>query len=354
LGSRKSWKRGYKDLKSTGNQFRKERIDRGIYARSADIFAISSIREMLYLLLPRIIPVLVLLSLPLIFELSGNSYWAKVVIVLAISGIMAMSWDLLRMAGMFSLGQAMFFGIGSYIAAALSHYYHLPIYLTIPAGTLGGAILGTVLLSGTLKLRGIYFAMVTLAIPLLLVRVIQATNFMGGTEGVKAEAFPNYWVAAYVSMGAMLICLFGFRRLMTSDWGLVARAIGQDDIAVTASGINVFSRKIQVLFIASGAASFAGTLITHLLMYAGLSSFSLDYSILPVASVVIGGAGNFAGAVLGSTILTFATEALRALGSLRIALYSLLMVVFALAIREGIFPYLERRYHQYERKVEIN
>lgn len=334
-------------------QFRKERIDRGIYARSADIFAVSSWQEMTYLLLPRAVPVILLLAMPLILELTGNTYWAKVMVVLAILGIMAMSWDLLRIAGMFSLGQALFFGLGSYVSAALNHYFHWPIFLTIPVGTLGGALLGTVLLIGTLKLRGIYFAMVTLAFPLLLVRAIQATNFLGGTEGVATDAFPNYWVGAYVSMGALLVCFFGFRRLMNSDWGLVARAIGQDDIAVTASGINVFWRKVQVLFIASGAAAFAGTLITHLLMYAGLSSFSLDYSILPVASVVIGGSGNFAGALLGSAILTFATEALRALGPLRIALYSILMVIFALTVREGIFPYIERRYHQFERKAEI-
>jgi branched-chain amino acid transport system permease protein len=88
-------------------------------------------------------------------------------------------------------------------------------------------------------------------------------------------------------------------------------------------------------------------------MYAGLSSFSLEYSILPVASVVIGGSGNFSGALLGSTILTLATEALRDLGPLRIALYSILMVIFALTIREGIFPYIERRYRQFERKVDV-
>ena len=340
--------------KEKAKQYRRERIDRGIHARSADIFALSSWHEITYLLLPRILPVAVLLALPLLLELSGNEYWAKVMVILAIMGMLAMSWDLLRTAGMFSLGQGLFFGLGSYVAAGLNHYFHWPIYLTIPIGTICGAILGTVLLLGTLKLRGIYFAMITLAFPLLLVGAIQATNFVGGTEGVNAAAFPNYWTIAYLAMGALLVCFFGLRRLMNSDWGLVARAIGQDDIAVTASGIDVIWRKIQVLFIASGIGAFAGTLITHFLMYAGLSNFSLEYSILPVASVVIGGSGNFAGALLGSSLLTFATEALRSLGALRIALYSILMVLFAVLVREGIFPYLERRYHQFERRVEVD
>jgi len=340
--------------KQKTREFRRERIDRGIHVRSNDIFALSSWREIAYLALPRVLPMAALLIMPLILELAGNEYWAKVMVILAIMGIMAMSWDLLRMTGMFSLGQGLFFGLGSYVAASLNHYFQLPIYITIPIGTLGGAILSTVLLLGTLKLRGIYFAMITLAFPLLLIRAIQATNFLGGTEGVRAASFPNYWTIAYLAMFALLICFFGLRRLMNSDWGLVARAIGQDDIAVMASGINVMWRKIQVLFLASGIAAFAGTLMTHFLMYAGLSNFALEYSILPVASVVIGGSGNFAGAILGSSLLTLATEALRALGSLRIALYSLLMVLFALLVREGIFPYLQRRYHQFERRVSVD
>lgn len=341
-------------MKAKQIKYRRERIERGIHARSADIFALSSWREIAYLVLPRILPVILFLAMPLTFELVGNPYWAKVMVVIAIMGILAMSWDLLRITGMFSLGQALFFGLGGYISGGLNHFFHLPLYVTISIATLGGAFLGTILLLGTLKLRGIYFAMVTLALPLLLSRAIQATMFMGGTEGVKAAGFPNYWVAAYLAIGTLFIFFFGLRRLMDSDWGLVARAIGQDDIAVTASGINVFWRKIQVLFLASGVAAFAGALMTHLLNYAGLSSFSLEYSILPVASVVVGGGGNFAGALLGSTLLTLATELLRALGPLRIALYSLLMVIFALAVREGIFPFIRRRYEQFERRVAVD
>jgi len=334
--------------------YRRERVDRGINARSSDIFALSSWREMTYLVLPRVLPFIILLSMPLVLHVSGSSYWAEVMIILAIMGIMAMSWDLLRIAGMFSLGQGLFFGIGCYFSGSLSYYFDWPIYVTMPVGALGGAILGTSLLLGTIRLRGIYFAMVTLALPLLLTKVIQATAIFGGTSGLRAASFPNYWVAAYLAMGALLVCFFGFRRLIDSDWGLVIRAIGADDIAVMASGINVWSRKVQVLLIASGVSAFAGTLMTHLVSYAGLSSFALDYSILPVASVVVGGSGSFAGALLGATLLTLATEAFRALGALRIALYSVLMVTFALLVREGIFPYIQRRYHQYERRVAVD
>jgi branched-chain amino acid transport system permease protein len=299
------------------------------------------------------VPVILLLALPVIMKFLVNDYWANVTILLAVMGILALTWDMLRTAGMFSLGHSLFMGLGAYITGSLNYYLGWPIYVTIPIGALMGGLLSTVLLAGTLKLRGIYFAMVTFAFPMLLLRVIIATNFLYGTAGTSVDGFPNFWVTAYFSIGTLLVCLFGFRRLMDSDWGLVARAIGQDDIAVRASGINVTWRKIQVLFIASTITALAGTIIAHHLMYVGISTFSQDYSIVPVASVVVGGGGSFAGALLGSTILTFLSELLRSLGALRIAVYSLIMVIFVLTIREGIFPFIVRRYQQYERRVEV-
>lgn len=340
-------------MKEERKRYRKERIDRGIYARTTDMFALSSWREMSYLLLPRVVPVVLLLLLPVIMKLFVNDYWANVSVLLAVMGILALTWDMLRTAGMFSLGHGLFMGLGAYITGSLNYFLAWPIYITIPIGALGGGLLSTLLLAGTLKLRGIYFAMITFVFPMLLVRVIIATNYLEGTAGASVAGFPNFWVSAYLSVGVLLICLFGFRRLMDSDWGLVARAIGQDDIAVLASGINVNWRKIQVLFIASSVTALAGTIITHHLMYIGLSAFSQDYSIMPIASVVIGGAGSFAGAVLGSSLLTLLSELLRSLGPLRIAIYGIVMVIFVLTIREGIFPFIVRRYQQFERKVEI-
>ena len=87
---------------------RKERIDRGIKARSGDIFALSSWREMLYLSAPRLIPIIAFLILPLILGI----YWQKVLLSVAVFALLAISWDILAQTGMISLGQALFFGMG--------------------------------------------------------------------------------------------------------------------------------------------------------------------------------------------------------------------------------------------------
>jgi branched-chain amino acid transport system permease protein len=85
---------------------RKERIDRGIKARSGDIFALCSWREMLYLAAPRLIPILGFLILPLVV----SPYWQKVLLSVAVFAMLAISWDILAQSGMISLGQALFFG----------------------------------------------------------------------------------------------------------------------------------------------------------------------------------------------------------------------------------------------------
>jgi branched-chain amino acid transport system permease protein len=329
---------------------RKERIDRGIKARSEDIFALSSHREMLYLLLPRALPVVgLLLFTPLL-----SSYWQEVLISTGVYALLAISWDMLISAGLVSLGQSLFYGIGSYIAGALNHYLGLSPLFTIPAATVGGGILCTAMLLPVLRLRGIYFAMVTLVLPLMLLRLVEATRILGGTEGLTGlDPFPNQLTALYVIQVALLVGLFGFRRIIGSDYGLIIRGINDNDRAVLSAGLNIHWYKTQVLFLGACMGAFAGAFGTHLDMFAGMPGFALDYSIMPVASAVVGGMRTFAGPMLGAFILVPLSEILRALGTLRIVFYGLFLVVFVVALPEGLFPYAQRKYHQFERWVEV-
>jgi len=330
---------------------RKERIDRGIKARSDDLYALTSWREMLYVAGPRLLPVLGLLVLPLAL----GPYWQKVLLAVATYGLLAVSWDFLYGAGLISLGQSLFFGAGAYVAGSLNHYWGWPPVLTIPAATLGGAVLCTVLLLPVLRLRGIYFAMVTLVMPLMFVRLIEATRMLGGTEGLTGLAgFPNVWVESYLVLFAVLGALFGFRRVMASDYGLVFRAIHDNDRAVMRAGHNLYARKAQALFLASAVGAFAGAFMTHAYLFVGMPVFALDYSIMPIAAGVVGGPGTLAGPALGALILVPLSEALRALGALRIVVYGLFLVVFSVGLPEGIFPFLVRKYHQFERWTEVD
>jgi len=329
---------------------RKERIDRGIKARSEDIFALSSYREMLYLLVPRAIPVVGLLGVAPFL----SPYWKEVFISTAVYALLAISWDLLISAGLVSLGQSLFYGIGSYVAGALNYYWGWSPLITIPVATVVGGLLCTVMLLPVLRLRGIYFAMVTLVLPLMLMRLVEATRILGGTEGLTGlTPFPNQLTSLYVIQIALLIALFGFRRIIDSDYGLVVRGINDNDRSVMSAGINIYWYKTQILFLGASVGSFAGAFGTHVDMFAGMPGFALDYSLLPVASAVVGGMGTFAGPLLGAFILVPLSEILRALGALRIVFYGIFLVIFIVGLPEGIFPYMQRKYHQFERWVEI-
>jgi branched-chain amino acid transport system permease protein len=329
---------------------RKERIDRGIKVRAEDIFALCSLREMLYLSAPRLLPIIGFIVLPLVLGV----YWQRVLLSVAVFALLAISWDILAQSSMVSLGQALFFGMGAYCSGILNHTFGISPLLAIPiAGVVGGAI-STLLLLPVLRLRGVYFAMVTLIIPLMIERIIEATKIFGGTEGISGlTPLPSKWLELYILLAALLGALFGFRRLMTSDYGLVLKGIRDNDRSVMNAGINIYWFKTQALFIASSVGAFAGAMMTHVYQFVGMPVFALDYSILPIAAAVVGGPGSLAGATLGAFILVPLSEVLRALGGLRIVFYGMFLVIFIVALPEGIFHFVSRKYHQFERWVEV-
>ena len=331
-------------------KLRKKRLDRGIKIRSDSLFVISSLKDISYLLGPRLFPIILMLSLPLFL----GDYWEKVLVYACIYGLLALSWDFIASCGLFSLGQALFFGIGAYISGSLNYYGHLPPLISIPLATIFGGILSAALLSTVVRLKGVYFAMVTLMLPMLFKRVIETTNIFGGSHGLSSLSplFSDSF-ATYLAISAFLVCLFVFRKIMNSDYGLVLTAIKDNDRAVMSAGINIYWRKTQALFIADAAASFAGAFMTHYYQFLGMSAFALDYSVLPLAAAALGGQGTFAGAAIGSLILVPLSEALRELGGLRIAIYCIVLIASITLLPEGIFHYISRKYHQFEKMVEV-
>lgn len=329
---------------------RRERLDRGIKVRSEDIYALNSWREALYLLAPRALPVVALLALNLL----APEYWQRVLISTTVFALLAISWDLAASSGMVCLGQALFFGVGAYLAGIMNHYLGLPPGLTLPLATLGGGVICTVLLLPVLRLRGIYFAMFTLILPLMIERIIEATKVFGGTEGLSGlTPFGHPMWESFLTMAALWVALFGLRRIMASDYGLVLKGINDNDRAVMSAALNIYHYKAQALFLASATGAFAGAFMTHSYRFVGMPVFALDYSILPIASAAVGGLGTLAGPALGAFILVPLSEMLRGLGGLRIVIYAVLLVVFTVGLPEGVFHYLRRKYTQFERWTEV-
>lgn len=326
---------------------RRERLDRGIKVRTERLYAVSGWQEIAYLVVPRLVLVLGLLILPLVMP---SMYWQKVMVSMGVFGLLAMAFDFLaHYVGLVCLGGALFTGIGAYIAGILNSYFGLPLVLTIPIATLGGGLISTLLLLPCLPLRGIYFAIITIIFPLAVPRIITALNIWGGTEGMTVPAvLPNVWVELYLILGMILIVCFGLRRLVNEDYGLVLRGIKDNDQAVKASGINITLYKAQAVFITSAIGCFCGAFLVHQYGWCGQSLFALDFSILPIAATVLGGVGTLVGPLLGSCILIPLVEILRALGTLRITFYCIVLLAFIIFKPEGLMSWAQRKYHQFE------
>ena len=332
---------------------RKERLDRGIKVRSDGVYAVGSWREMLFLMGPRLLLIVGLLAMPLI--LGGVPYWQKVLTIMCIYALLSIGFDFLaHYVGLVSLGGALYIGVGAYVSALLNTELGLPLWACIPLATVLGGGLCTVLLWPCLPLRGVYFAIVSLMFPLLAARVIEAMDAFGGTDGVMGlDGFPNKWSEMYLLVICMLVALFGLRRLVNEDMGLVFRGVKDNDQAVKASGINITYYKAIGVFIAASLGCLGGACLAHIYMWAGISQFALDFSIIPIAATVVGGGGTLAGPVIGCLILVPISELLRDFGTLRIAVYALILMAFIVFKSEGLMSYGARKYNQFEQWVEI-
>ena len=339
-------------MNTNAKQRRKERIDRGIKIRTDGLYALMSWREMAYLIAPRFVLIAGLLLLP---QVMPGMYWVRVMSIVCIYAMLAISFDFLaHYIGLVSLGGAFFVGTGGYLTAILNTSLGMNPLVAIVCATLLGGMFCTLVLLPCLPLRGVYFAIVTLMYPLFLARVIEALDILGGTDGILGiDSFPNAFLEQYWVIVVLLLFLFGIRRLANTDLGLVFRAVKDNDQAVRASGINITHYKALAVFIASSVGCMAGACLVHIYMWAGISTFALDFSVLPIAATVIGGSGTLIGPVIGCLFLVPVSELLRDFGTLRFVFYSLILLGFIVFRSEGLMIYGQRKYEQFERWTTI-
>lgn len=330
----------------------KERIDRGIKVISDSIYALSSLREITYLAGPRIALIGGMIILPLVLPV----YWQRVFMITCIYALLSLSFTFLaNYVGLVNLGGALFMGTGGYLSGLLNATYHWPLIFTIPVAVLLGALICTLLLLPCLPLRGIYFAIVSFVYPLIAARLIAATGAFGGTDGITGlDMLPAGLFSRYMVAVTVLVVAFGMSRVVNvSDIGLVFCGVKDNEQAIKASALNLTWYKVQAVFIGAAIGNLAGAYLAHLYGWVGMSLLSSDFSILPLAASVVGGAGTLYGPLLGAFVLVPVSELLRDFGTLRISFYAMAMVMFVVFWTEGVMNYLKRKYHQFERWVRF-
>lgn len=272
-----------------------------------------------------------------------NGYYMQVMLFAGVNVIMTASLNLVNgFTGQFCIGHAGFMSLGAYGSAVVTTLLlkNVPTLAQVPVFLLGllcgglvAALVGCLIGIPSLKLKGDYLAIVTLAFGEIVRALLRLIQPIGGARGMIG--IPNYssffWIMFFV-----VLTLWLLRNLIYSPYGRAFIAIRDNEIAADAMGINTTKYKILSFCISAFIAGVAGGLYAHVLSFIQPDSFSFTKSSDFLVYLYAGGSGSLTGSVIGAVLLTILPEVLRFLADWRLVLYALILVVVMLYRSEGL------------------
>ncbi|ABM57742.1 branched-chain amino acid ABC transporter permease [Verminephrobacter eiseniae] len=261
-----------------------------------------------------------MLLLPLVAQAFGQEYYIGVVSRMLIFALAASSLNLiLGFGGMVSLGHAAYFGAGAYTVGILMQNGVLSGWLSWPLAMLVGALLACLVGLISLRTKGVYFIMITLAFAQMIYYIVIGLEVKGGDESIRlpqrssiglnlsSDTTFHYVVLVLVSIFLLLI-----HRLINSRFGRVLQAIRENETRMEAIGYPVLRYKLVCFVIAGALASFAGALLANQNQFVspGLLHWTQSGSLLVM--VILGGAGYFSGGIIGAIAVLMLEEILSA------------------------------------------
>ncbi len=248
-----------------------------------------------------------------------NNYWMHVVNVSLIYIILTVSLNLINgFTGQFSIGHMGFAAVGAYTSATIttllfkipSHGF-VPYLIFIGSMILGGvvaAFVGFLIGLPTLRLRGDYLAIVTLAFGEIIRVTFNAINFVGGPRGIPGiPNFSNFTLVTIVALISVII----MRNIIYSSIGRAFLSIREDEVASELVGVHTTYYKVMGFTIGAFFAGVGGALLAHLIQYINPLQFGFMATIYVLIMVYIGGIGSISGSIVAAVGITFLSEGLR-------------------------------------------
>lgn len=273
-----------------------------------------------------------------------NGYVQFVLITIAINIILSASLNLVNgYMGEFSVGHAGFMSLGAYASSVLTVKLlpDLPdafFFLPVIVGGLVAALAGFLLALLSFKTRGDYLAIITLAFLMIVKSAMENIPYVGGPRGMlgipklTTMAWAFFWV---------VVTIWVLRNLLYSKFGRAIAAIREDEIAANSMGVRVREAKILAFSVSSFFAGVAGALLAHLLVFINPSSFDILKSTEILVMVYLGGIGSLAGSILGAVVYTLLSNWLLPLGTWRMVIMPLILVLLMLFRPKGIMGFRE-------------
>ena len=231
--------------------------------------------------------------------------------------IFAISWDLLSgRTGYISFGHPFLIGIGAYTSAILTKRFGVDVELAIPIAVVVTMLGGLVVLLPALRIKGSYFALVTLAFMELMYQLVQVIrpDLTGGTRGMSGvQTLTRGAVNGfYLSSVLMVIVAIAAWLLMRTRLGTALTAVGLNESAVEGSGLSTTKLKMVAFLASAFVAGLGGAFYVHYLgSIAPRALFDINFVFTIIVAVLIGGASTIIGPIIGAFFLTFLLEYLR-------------------------------------------
>ena len=251
----------------------------------------------------------------LVFPFVGSDFYTQMVTRMMIMAIFAMSLDLLQgLTGLVSLGHAAYFGLAGYALAFLMPQNEaVSIWWTMPVAVLASALAALLIGFFVVRTHGIYFIMVTMAFAQMVFYLFFDNKVLGGSDGLYINFKPtvamggltlldldNKRVLYFATLAMVLLVYWFLRRLLWSPFGRALAGIRVNEHRMRAMGFGTFGYKLSAFTLAGALAGLAGYLWGVQSGYINPELMGFHMSAHAIMMVILGGMGNFAGAIVGA------------------------------------------------------
>ncbi len=282
---------------------------------------------------------LAMLAAPLMLD----SYFLSVLILVLYFAYVGQAWNVMTgFAGQLSLGHALYLGLGAYVSAGLFVHFGVPpaagLFVGMTVAVLAGLVVGG--LGFRFSVKGVYFALLTIAFAEFTRILFDHLDWFGGSSGI-------YYVMLGLNAGALLLC----HRLLNGRTGYYWLAIREDPEAAQALGVDIFRYRLAAVALSAAMTSLGG--VFYAFYYNTLypeQIFSVERSIEAILAPIVGGIGTLFGPIVGAFLLTLLgrviTWAIEATGlalpGAKQIIQGVVLLVVIMALPSGVWPWLSR------------
>lgn len=276
-------------------------------------------------------------------------YIATILILLSIYSMLVLSANLtVGMAGLLTLCQAAFYGIGAYVGSLFLIQFNLPFLVIAAIVMLATGFFSLLISQASVRLKGNYFVIATMGFQTIVYTILYNFTWtdnsgvtVGGSYGIFVEErvkifglFELFSDLSYLilTLVVCIIVILLLHHLIRSPFGRVLNAIRSNELQVQSYGRNTAMIRSWAFFISAAVSGLAGLLFAASTQFILPSSFNLDASIFILCALFIGGTGNIKGSLLGAVFIVLLPELLRIIGISEAAAASLRQIIYGLTL----------------------